>query len=76
MYKDKEITPDTTEITSLNAEALDVEELERRLEMATGEVATAAWICGTNDNTCSPVCTTNETCSPVASIPIDTVAAE
>ena len=38
------------EITSLNVEALDVEELERRLEMATAEVSAAAWICGTNDN--------------------------
>lgn len=70
------LIPDTAEITNLNVESLDVEELERRLEMATGEVATAAWICGTNENTCQPVCGTNEVCSPVASVPIDTVAAE
>lgn len=42
------------EITSLNVEALDVEELERRLEMATAEVSAAAWICGTNDNHPAP----------------------
>ena len=71
MYEDK-IAPDTTEITSLNVESLDVEELERRLEMATGEMTTAAWICGTNENTCNPVCTTN---SIVAS-PVDTEGAE
>ena len=43
-----------TEISSLNLDALDVEELERRLEMATGEMTSAAWICGTNDNHPAP----------------------
>lgn len=38
------------EIVSLNLETLDVEELERRLEMSTGDMVTAAWVCGTNDN--------------------------
>ena len=65
---------DTAEITSLNVEALDVEELERRLEMATGEMASAAWICGTNENTCQPVCGTNSPCSPVVEVPIEVLA--
>ena len=73
MHNDK-IAPDTNEITSLNVEALDVEELERRLEMAAADVSAEAWICGTNDNTCSPVCTTNNPCSPVVKVPIEVLA--
>lgn len=68
--------PETNEIESLNLDSLDVEELERRLEMSTGDMVSAAWICGTNDNTCQPVCGTNNPCSPVVSVPIDIPPAE
>lgn len=57
------------EIASLNLDALDVEELERRLEMASAEVSSAAWICGTNDNHPPPSCTCNVVTPPVDTCP-------
>ena len=33
------------EITSLNADDLDIEELEHRLELAVGSPADAVWVC-------------------------------
>ena len=56
------------EMLSVNENILDmfsVEELEQRLQMS----AASVWNCGTYQNECQPVCTTNSNpppCSPVA----------
>ena len=56
------------EMFSVNENIFDmfsVEELEQRLQMSEASV----WNCGTYQNDCNPVCTTNSNpppCSPVA----------
>jgi hypothetical protein len=57
------------EMLSINENLYDmfsVDELEQRLQMS----ALAPWVCGTHDNTCSPITKSEDTppptCSPVA----------
>lgn len=50
------------EVESLNIEDLDVEELERRIEMAAALPSAMGWICSCDNklcdnNVCSSVCT-------------------
>ena len=67
---------ESAEIASLNLDALDIEELEQRLELAAADLGAAAWICGTDGNDgggCNVVCYCNtvDGCPALLNCPVD-----
>ena len=68
MNEKKDLNPtqplEAFEIESLNIEDLDVQELERRLELAAGLPLDMGWTCDCDNHTCSPDCGCNNyTCT-------------